>query len=260
LAGRDFTTADVERNARGKGDGVVIVNRAFCIKFFDGRIPIGERLLLDDDRPFEIVGVAENFLVMGAYSDARPQFFEAGMDAPKGLLLLRTRVLPESLSDEIRAMLLSLDGELSVTQISDMDHELSEALADSRSIAVVMGVFAGLALLLAMIGVYSVLSNLVALRTREIGIRIALGATSVDIRRLVAGQSLKPLLAGLVLGVIGSFALSRMLTSLLVGVSPNDPVTFAVAVAAVVLVAPVAVWGPSRCATRVECTVALRED
>jgi putative ABC transport system permease protein len=144
--------------------------------------------------------------------------------------------------------------------VSSMNHFLGEALAEVRPVVLLLGVFAGLALLLSMIGVYSVLANLVASRIREIGIRMALGATPAAIGRMVAGQSLKPLAIGLALGLAGSLALSRVLTSLLIGVAPNDPVTFLLAIASVVLVAPLAVWAPVRRATRVECTVALREE
>ena len=111
-----------------------------------------------------------------------------------------------------------------------------------------------------MVGVYSFLANLVTSQTRELGIRRALGATTGEVGRMVARQSLKPLVAGLVLGLAGSLALGRFLTSLLVGVESNDPISFALSAGAVMMVTPVAVWGPVRRATRVECTVALREE
>jgi putative ABC transport system permease protein len=260
LAGHNFTADDVARNAAAKGDGVVIVNQIFATKFFSGQNPLGQRLLLENDRPFEIVGLVADFLVMGATSEARPQFFAAGIDSPGGLLLLRTKVPPESLSDAIRLALWSLDQELPAAEVTSMDHIVSEAVADERSMVVLLSVFAGLALLLAMIGVSSVLANLVASRTREIGIRVALGATPTGIGRMVAVHSVKPLAVGLVLGLAGSLALTRVLRSLLVGITPNDPVTLVSAIAAVVLVAPLAMWVPVRRATRVECTVALREE
>ncbi len=221
---------------------------------------MGQRLVLDSDRAFAVVGVAENFLAMGATAEARPQFFLAGVDAQSALLLLRSKVTPESLTTDIRAALFSVDPEVPLVEMKSMDYIIGEMVTDQRMIAILMASFAALALLLAMVGVYSVLASLVTSQTRELGIRMALGATTSEVGRMVARQSLKPLVAGLVLGLVGSLALGRFLTSLLVGVEPNDPVSFALSAGAVIMVAPLAVWGPVRRATRVECTVALREE
>jgi ABC-type antimicrobial peptide transport system permease subunit len=260
LTGRDFTAADVARNAAGAGDGVAIVNQSFVTKFFGGQTPLGQRLLLTNDRPFAIVGVVADFRAMGALSDAHPQYFLAGIDGPEALLLLRTRLPPEALFDQIRAAVWSVDRELPAARVSTMKRFMDEMFADSRSIVLLISVFAGLALLLAMLGVYSVLANLVATRTREIGIRMALGATPSRIGRLIAGQSMKPIAIGLGVGVAGGLALGRVIESLLVGVTSHDPLTFVLAVAAVAVVTPLALWVPVRRATRVECTVALREE
>lgn len=259
LQGRDFTSADYARN-RGKGDGTLLVNRAFADKFFKGRTVLGQRLLLDNDRPFEIVGVAEDFRVWGALEEPRPQFFRARTEASGGLLLMRTAVPAESILDEARSAILSIDPELPVTSVASMDGVIREATEDPRFVIYLMTAFAALALLLAMIGVYSVLSNLVAAQTRELGIRIALGATTGTVAWMVARQSLKPVATGLILGLAGGFALSRVLQSLTEGVVPPDPLTFALVSIVVLFVAPAAVWGPVRRATSVECTVALREE
>jgi putative ABC transport system permease protein len=259
LQGRDFNPADSTRS-RGKGDGTVLINRAFAETFFKGQNPLGQRLQLENDRPFEIVGVVENFLAMGALDDARPQFFRARTEASSSLLLLRTAVEPESLSDEVRSAVLSLDPELPVAKVKSMDGTIREETSDPQFVVALMSAFAALALLLAMLGVHSVLSNLVASQTRELGIRMALGATAGIVARMVVWQSLKPLMVGLVLGLAGSVVLSRVLEPLTEGVVPADPFTFALVAAAVLLVAPLAVWGPVRRATSVECTVALREE
>jgi predicted permease len=258
-AGRDFTETDVAQNLHGKGDGVMMINQAFADKFFRNENPLGQRVLFND-RPFQVVGVATNFLVWGGIDEAHPQFFVAGMDGPKGLLILRTAVPPATISDEVRNAMLSLDKELPVTKVETMDHSIDEVATEPKSVLVLLSTFAGLALLLAMIGVYSVLANLVASRTREIGIRMALGATPQGIGRMVAAQSLWPVLGGLVVGLAASLAVSRLLTDFLFGVSPADPLTFALTVSAIAIAAPLAVWGPVRRATRVECTVALREE
>lgn len=259
LQGRDFTSADYAQS-RKKADGTLLVNRAFAEKFFKGRNPVGERLLLEDDRPFEIVGVAENFLVWGAIQAPRPQFFRPQADGASGLLLLRTAVPPETILDDARSALLALDPELPVTSVVTMEGAIREAASDIRLTISLMAAFAALALLLAMIGVYSVLSNLVASQTRELGIRMALGATTSSVAWMVIGQSMKPVVIGLVVGLTGGYGLSRVLQSLTEGVVPPDPLTFALVSVAVLLVAPLAVWGPVRKATSVECTVALREE
>lgn len=259
LQGRDFTSADFTRN-RKKGDGTVLINRAFAEEFFKGRNPLGQRLLLEDDRPFEIVGVAENFLAMGAIQPPRPQFFRPRTEAAGGFLLLRTAVPPESIIDETRAAMLGVDPELPVTSVSSMDAAIREEASDPRFVVVVMGVFAALALLLAMIGVYSVLSNLVASQTRELGIRIALGATAANVGWMVIRQSLTPVGIGLGAGLAGGYGLSRLLESLTEGMVPPDPLTFVLVSAAILIAAPAALWGPVRRATSVECTVALREE
>jgi ABC-type antimicrobial peptide transport system permease subunit len=111
-----------------------------------------------------------------------------------------------------------------------------------------------------MVGVHSVLAHLVASRTREIGIRMALGATPARIARLMAGQSLRPMLVGLGAGLLASAALGRLIGSMLFQVPPHDPVTFALSIAAILAVTPLAIWLPIRRATRVACTEALRED
>jgi ABC-type antimicrobial peptide transport system permease subunit len=237
-----------------------MINRAFAEKFFPGRNPLDQRLLLDDNRPFEIVGVAENFRVVGGLEDPRPQFFRARTESPNALLLLRTTVTPESLTDVIRAAVLAGDPELPVANVESMEHVMRETASDPEKAIVLMSVFAVLAWSLAMIGMYGVLTNLMAARTRELGIRMALGATAGAVARMVVWQSLKPLVAGLVIGLAGSLAVSRVLRSLSHGVVPADPLTFAGVALAVFLVAPMAVWGPVRKATSAECTVALREE
>lgn len=259
LQGRDFSAADFACGGKN-GAGAVMINRAFAEKFFPGRNPLGQHLLLDDNRPFEIVGVAENFLVLGGLTDPRPQFFRARTEAPNALLLLRTTVTPESLADEIRATVLAGDPELPVAKVESMDHVFREAASEVQTAVVLMSIFAVLAWFLAMFGVYSVLTNLVAAQTRELGIRMALGAMAGSVAWMVVWQTLKPLVIGLVLGIAGSLALSRVLQSLSDGVVPADPLTFVWVAVAVLLVAPLAVRGPVRRATSVECTVALREE
>lgn len=259
-AGRKFMAGDALRNRSGTGEGVVIVNGAFAAKYFRGQNPVGRRLLLENDRPYEIVGVSENFLVQETEGDPHPQYFEAGIDAAKALLLLRTAIAPTAVFDSVRATLLSIDPELPVNNLSSMEQIIRQERADARALVLTMGIFAGLALLLAMIGVYVVLTHLVASQTREIGIRMALGATPANVGLRIARETLKPLAIGLISGLTGSLLVSRAMESFLIGIAPTDPVTYLLAAATVLVCAPPAVWWPVRRATRIECTVALREE
>jgi len=259
LAGRPLTEADVLRN-NGQGDGVVLVNQAFAEKYLPGEEPLGVRLKLDNDRPYQIVGVVANVRAMGPEEEVQPSYFSAGVNSSQAMLILRTAVPPESLADDARAVLWSLDKELVSARVTTMESFIDESLAMRWFDLVLLATFAGLALLLAMIGVYSVLTNLVASRTREIGIRMALGAAPATIGKMIAGQSLRPIVIGLGLGVALSLGLGRVLESMLFQVTPRDPLTLSLAVAAVLLAAPLAIYLPLRRATRVECTEALREE
>jgi len=141
-----------------------------------------------------------------------------------------------------------------------MDYYNNDILAQRKFNTLLIGVFAALALLLAMIGIYGVLSNLVASRVREIGIRMAIGASPAEIGRLILRQSMLPVTLGLAIGLAGTFALGQFLQALLFRVEPRDPLTLAASAIAILLISPVALYVPLRRATGVDCTVALREE
>ncbi len=261
LAGRTLVATDLARNlpeSSRKVDGVVLINQAFADAFSPGEDPLRQRIVLDG--PHEIVGVVANFRAEGAEKPAVPQYLRAGADAADSILILRAAVPPESLTGAIRKMLWSLDKELVTPELKTMQVAVDESLAVRKFGLVLLATFAALALLLAMIGVYSVLANLVASRTREIGIRMALGAAPATIGRMVAAQSFRPIVIGAVLGIGASLALGRVLEAQLFQVNARDPLTITLAVAAIMLTAPLAIWIPMRRATRVECTEALREE
>ncbi|MEO8099210.1 MAG: ABC transporter permease [Acidobacteriota bacterium] len=258
--GRGITAADAARNA-GKGDGVVLINQAFVDKYFPGVDPLGQRLLLEDGkRAFAIVGVVGNFRWMGAEEDIHPQFFRAGINSNESTLVLRTSVPPESLADDVRKVLGSIDEGLMTTKVETMAGYVKGSQELKLFGVIVLSIFAGVALVLAMVGVYSVLTNLVASRTREIGIRMALGASPAGIGRMVAAQSFRPIVIGMLVGLGVSLGLSRLIESMLFQVKPHDPLTLGLAATAILLAAPLAIWIPVRRATRVECTVVLREE
>jgi putative ABC transport system permease protein len=258
VVGRGLTPDDVVRT-RAAGPGVALVNRAFVDKFLPSGDPLHERLIVNS-QPLDIVGVVANFRALGAEEDVRPQFFRPGVDGEVSILLMKSRVATDSLAAGVRNALGSIDERLATAEIRTMNEYLNSWLEVRWFGVVLISVFAGLALLLAMIGVHSVLANLVASRTREIGIRMALGATPAGIGTLIARQSLSPVLFGLVAGLAGGAALGRVIRSMLFQVAPDDPVTFAVSAAAIAAATPIAIWYPVRRATHVECTVALREE
>lgn len=258
VAGRALTASDVV-TSHGTGDSVAMVNRAFVDKYLSSVDPLQQRLRIGD-RVYQIVGIVANFRALGAEEDVRPQFFRPGIDGESAILLVKSRVALDALTTDIRNLLGSVDERLATAHVKTMDEYVDQWLEIRRFGLILIGIFAGLALTLAMVGVHSVLAHLVTSRTREIGIRMALGATPSRIARLVAGQSLRPMLFGLAVGLLASAILGRLIGSMLFQVSPYDLVTFAVALAAIVAVTPFAMWLPIRRATRVESTEALRAE
>ncbi|HTF66448.1 MAG TPA: FtsX-like permease family protein [Edaphobacter sp.] len=259
-AGRAFTEADLVRNEQDK-DALVIVNEAFVRKFFDGDSPIGKRLSNPDrKKSYEIIGVVADYRPIGVEHGTRPQIFTTYLKLSSASLVVRARVPRETLANVIRRTVWAIDKDLPVDQLKTMTSRLDEWQAQRKFNTLLMSIFAGLALVLALIGVYGVLSSLVASRSREIGIRMAVGATPASIGRMVFGQSMIPVTIGLVLGLAGSLALSRLVETLLFQVSPRDPVALSLAVGSILLLSPIAIFLPVRRAVGVECTVALRDE
>jgi putative ABC transport system permease protein len=212
------------------------------------------------DRVYQIVGVVANFRALGAEEDIRPQFFRPGIDGESAILLVKSRVAFDVLTADIRNVLGSVDERLSTARVRTMEEYVDQWLEIRWFGLMLIGIFAGLALTLAMVGVHSVLAHLVTSRTREVGIRMALGATPARIARLIAGQSLWPMLFGIGVGLLASAGLGRIIRSMLFQVPPYDPVTFALSIAAILAVTPLAIWLPIRRATRVESVEALRAE
>jgi putative ABC transport system permease protein len=259
-AGRQFTSADLAVNEKD-GDGVVIINEAFARKFFASDNPIGKRLLSSDrKRVHQVIGVVADYRPMGTENGARPQLFWPYLKLRSATLVVRTHAAPESMAKSLQDVVWSLDKGLPANQTKTLDAYLDYWLAQRRFNTLLLSIFAGLALVLALLGIYGVLANLVASRTREIGIRMAIGASRAAIAKLVIAQSMAPVSIGLAVGLAGSLVLSRLVESLLYQVRPRDPLTLALAVSTILVLTPVAVWLPVRRATRVDCTTALREE
>jgi len=259
-AGRPFNDTDLAV-AEKDGNDAAIVNQAFARKFFPNENPLGKRLLTaDKKRASEIVGVVSDYRPIGVENGVQLAIFWPYLKVSKATLVVRTKAAPQTMTKAIQNAIWSVDKDLVLTETGPMAHFVDEWQSQRKFNTLLLGIFAGLALVLAMLGIYGVLSNLVASRTREIGIRMAIGATGAQIGKLVLGQSMIPVSIGIAAGLAGSLALTRFLESLLFQVRPQDPLTLALAVAAILLVSPAALYLPLRRATRVECTVALREE
>ncbi len=259
-AGRWFTDRDLELT-EARSRAVAAVNLAFVRKFFPGANPLGQ-MLLDGDKktPAEIVAVVSDYRAMGAENGNRPTIFRPSLEVPRATLLVRGGVPPQALAAALRAAIGSVDQDLASAEVRPMQYYVDEWLSQRKFNTLLLGAFAALALVLGMMGIYGVLSNLVASRVREIGIRMAIGASPSAIGRMVLRQSMLPVAAGLAAGLAGSLILSRFLEALLFQVRPRDPLTLVLAAASVLLVSPAAIYRPLRRATAVDCTVALREE
>ena len=175
-------------------------------------------------------------------------------------IVMRTTQPADAVSGTIRAAVASLDPSLPIEKLRSVEDVFAEAIGRPRLLAQLLGIFAGLAILLAAIGSYGVLSYMVTERRREIGIRMALGADRKLVLRMVLSQGLRLTLAGVVMGLAAAFAMSRVLASLLFGVRPSDPATIGAVVALIATVALVACYIPARMATRVDPMIVLREE
>ncbi|HEY2548157.1 MAG TPA: ABC transporter permease [Candidatus Acidoferrum sp.] len=237
----------------------VVINEAIAKRFFSGD-PLGKRVNLCSLDPTPcwstIVGVVGNVHQYGL--EAAPtldMYFTGGW--PR-YLVLRTASDPASLAQAAIAEVHKFDSTLPVTHVMTLDNLLSDSVSPRRFSTFLLGVFAGLALLLAAVGIYGVMSYVVGQRTNEIGIRMALGAQPRDIWRLVMGRGAQLAFAGVALGLVGAFALTKLISSLLYGVKPTDPVTFGGVALLLVSVALLACYVPARRAVRVDPMVALR--
>ena len=260
IAGRSFTGADLPRSDKDT-NSVAIINQSLARQSFGGENPIGRHLLEGNkSRSYEIVGIVSDYRVLGVESAVRPQVFVPSTRMDKASLIVRTSGAMDALSKPIQEAIWSLDRDIPETKVATMDSYLDEFQSQRKFNTLLLGIFAGLALVLAMVGIYSVLANLVTSRVREIGIRMAIGAAPREIGRLILRQSMIPISIGLAAGLAGTLALGQLIQALLFHVPARDALTLSLAIAAILLVAPLALFIPLRRATRVDCTVALREE
>jgi len=258
VAGREFNELDNENSPR-----VVIISEATARRHFPNEDPIGKRI--GNGRPDgwrEIVGVTDDVKHFGLNQDARVSMFFPDRQQPaRGMFIVaRTAADPLSLASALRGAVAAMDKNLAVSNISSMEEITARSIGQERFTLLLLGVFSALAMLLAMAGIYGVMSYAVELRTREIGVRVALGAQTRDVLKLVVAQGMALALAGVGIGLASALALTRFIKGLLFGVGATDPATFAGVAALLTLVALVACYVPARRAAKVDPMVALRCD
>jgi putative ABC transport system permease protein len=281
IAGRGFGENDGAGRPR-----VLLINEALARRDFPGENPVGELVYVGrDSTPWEVIGVVRDVRQFRQDQEARPQLFADFRQWPESDRVLFTflgpyyalRIDPSARSGspragsrgdgdaglviaQSRAAARQLDGQAGLFNVAGMEQLVANRISRPRMYAVLIGIFAAVAVALAVIGIYGVLAHAVVQRTREIGIRMALGARRSEVMRLVLRQSLLWTAAGIALGLVGAAALTRYLDRMLFGLTPLDPATFVAVSALFALIAAVASYLPARRATKVDPIVALRCD
>ena len=257
LRGRAIDLHDMESNAR-----VVVVNQQMAARFWPNDNPIGKRMRLEkiDGDEYEVIGVAENGKYNDFQEDAMPYFFMPMKldDYSEVAMAIKTTVDPGTLATPVRQTLRALNHDVAILDIVTLRQHVGQALFDQRLMAGLIAALGLLGLTLAAVGMYGLLSFLVGRRTREIGIRLALGAQRGSIFRLVVGHALMLTALGVGIGTAGSMAATRLLRTLLVGVAPTDVPAFVIGVVVLLVVAFAAALIPALIATQVDPMVALR--
>lgn len=261
VQGRAFNERDVETAPL-----VMIINQALASSGFPNENPIGKRISLGGKDPkgqplwWEIVGVAANVRSLELREEAAPEFYLSGLqDSFSNMfVVIRATVDPTSVATSVRQAAAEVDKSAAVSDIKTMDHIVSDAVTQPRFNLFLLGLFSGIALLLSAAGIYGVTAYSVAQRTHEFGIRMALGAQVGDVLRMIIRQGMLLISVGIAIGLVASFAVTRLLRTLLFGVSVTDPLTFVAITLLLTLVALLACYIPARRATKVDPLVALR--
>jgi putative ABC transport system permease protein len=256
LHGRELTWADA-------GTPEVVISEATAKAVWPGLNPIGQRFDVDPSSGFpgfRVVGVVGDTRSVSLFKTPTPMVYQLYESGLTGSLILRTRLRATAVAPELHRAIWKIDPSVAIPRMRGMDQIVSASLAPRRFETLLTSFFAAAALLLACLGIYGVVSFSVTRRTREIGIRMALGAQKADVLRRVIGQGMTPTLLGLSAGVIGALGFTRLLSSLLFGVKPTDPPTFIVVSLILTGVAAVASYIPARRAMKMDPMVALHYD
>jgi predicted permease len=262
LSGRTFSEQDGTMTAP-----VMMINQGFARKYFPGENPIGKHIQADlgDDvieHPMrEVVGVVGDIKRKGLTADVEPQYFlpyaQAVITNP--FLTIRTSGDPATVENALRAAVHEMDKSVPVYQVSPLENYVSKSVAQARFQTLLLSCFAAIALMLSAIGLYGLLSYMVVLRTLEIGLRMALGAQRTDVLRMIVRRGLTLALVGLVAGLAISAMMTRLLSGMLYGIRPSDPVTLATVTALLLLVSLAASTVPAYRAARLDPMETLRE-
>ncbi len=257
--GREFSGADHERAPL-----VAVINETMAKRYWPNANPIGQRIneTIDERNWREIVGIVGSVQHLARGEEPKPEMFVPLSQAPPTNLnvAVRTQVEQASFEATLRRSVTAIDANLPVFEVRTMEERLFESVAQPRFRTVLLGVFAALALLMAVVGLYAVMAVSVAQRTHELGIRIALGAQRRDVIGLVLRQGIKLVSLGIVIGLAGAWALTRVLATLLYEVKPTDPLTFVTVPVLLIAVAILACWLPARQAASVDPLTALRNE
>jgi len=264
VAGRKFTPQDDQDHP-----GVAIVNESFVKHYFPNENALGQRMKPGPPGriwrgqklvSFEIVGIVHDVKLAGLEAPSEPAYYLPSSQAPLEdmVILVRTTTDPLTIVGAVRQAVWSIDPNQPIANVKTLEKVVDDSIAQRRLNMLLMGMFGGLAMLLSAVGIYGLLSHAVTQRTQELGIRMALGARVSDVLKLVLRQGMTLALAGEAIGLVGAFALTRLIRGLLFGVTPNDAVTFVIVAGVLGLVALLACYLPARRATKVDPLVALR--
>jgi putative ABC transport system permease protein len=265
LRGRDFTEQDTPQAPL-----VTIVNQALVRRFFPNEDPIGKKLFIETlvsgrqelgpPVAWEIIGVVGTVKVHSLGEEESPEIYVPYSQSPWPFtrLVVRTAADPMALANSVKSAIRQIDKDQPVTQFRTMEQIVAASASQPRFWTILLGLFAAIALTLAAVGIYGVISYAVTQRTHEIGVRLALGAQKKDVLNLVVRQSMVPALNGVGIGLAGALAVTRLMSSLLYSVTATDPVTFIVVPLLLTVVALLACYIPARRVTKVDPVAALR--
>jgi putative ABC transport system permease protein len=260
LRGRSFTRQDAEEAE----SHVVIVNESIAKRYWPGQDPLGKAILVSigggERKRRVIIGVVGDSRQLGLDTEPRPEIYFPSDSIRNMRIIVRTTAPPLQLATAVTNAVLALDKDQPVASLSDMESLVRSTAAPRRFNMMMLGMFGALALILSSVGLYGVLAYSVTQRSRELGVRVALGATPADLARLVVGQGLALTLVGVAIGLAGAFALTRLMESLIYGVTATDPLTFALVGVGLTAIAMLASYIPARRAAHADPVEALRAE
>jgi len=262
IRGRFFNDADTQKSTR-----VVIVNKTLADRYFHGQDPIGHRMKWgppeSDSYWMTIIGVVGDVKQFDLEKDVVPQTYESYLQYRSFSdlsVVLRGKSSAQNLITALQTTVHSLDPQLPITRLRTMEEVMSQSIAPRRFYLILVLVFAASAIVLAAVGLYGVVAHAVEQRTREFGIRMSLGAARSDVLKLLLRWALSMVALGVVTGIVGSVAITRVLSGFLFGIKPTDPVTFLAVPSLLAIIALLASYIPARRATKVDPIIALRDE